>query len=41
MTLLVNHYGDVYEMDLGQETATLAPAIGEYNPDKTWSKVTE
>lgn len=39
MTLLVNHYGDVYEKDLGEKTATLAPAIGDYNPDKTWTKV--
>ena len=41
MTLLVNHYGDVYEKDLGAETAKLAPKIDEYNPDKTWNKVTE
>ena len=41
MTLLVNHYGDVYERDLGAETAKLAPKIDEYNPDKTWNKVTE
>jgi hypothetical protein len=38
MTLLVNHYGDIYEKDLGPETATLAAAISEYNPDDTWSE---
>lgn len=37
MTLLVNHYGDVYEKDLGPETAALAAAISEYNPDETWA----
>ena len=41
MTLLVNHYGDVYQNDLGPKTATLAAAIGEYNPDEGWSKVTD
>ena len=40
MTLLVNHYGDVYQKDLGPKTATLAPEIHEYNPDKSWTKVT-
>jgi hypothetical protein len=41
MTLLVNHYGDVYQKDLGPKTATLAAAISDYNPDKTWSKVAD
>lgn len=41
MTLLVNHYGDVYEKDLGPETAKLAATINEYNPDESWSKATE
>jgi hypothetical protein len=29
MTLLLNHYGDVYQKDLGPKTVTLAPAIDE------------
>jgi DUF2950 family protein len=41
MTLLVNHYGDVYQKDLGPKTATLAAGMSEYNPDKTWTKVTD
>jgi hypothetical protein len=41
MTLLVNHYGDVYQKDLGQKTATLAAAISDYNPDTSWSEVAE
>jgi hypothetical protein len=38
MTFIVNHYGIVHECDLGPETATLAAAISEYNPDETWAK---
>jgi hypothetical protein len=29
MTLLVNHYGDIYQKDLGPKTATLAAGIRE------------
>jgi len=36
MTFIVNHYGDVYEADLGPETAKLAAAVTEYNPDEAW-----
>lgn len=38
-TFIVNHYGQVYEKDLGPGTAKLAAAIKEYNPDKSWSPV--
>ncbi|MCG2595469.1 DUF2950 domain-containing protein [Ramlibacter sp. XY19] len=38
-TFIVNHYGQVYEKDLGPNTAQLAAGIKEYNPDKTWSPV--
>lgn len=41
MTFIVNHYGDVYERDLGPETAKLAAAVAEYNPDSEWQEVTE
>ena len=37
-TFVVNHYGDVYEKDLGENTAATAKAMTEYNPDKTWTK---
>ena len=40
-TFIVNHYGDVYEKDLGPTTAQRAPAITEYNPDSTWKPVTD
>ncbi len=36
MTFIVNHYGDVYEADLGPETSKLAAAVTEYNPDDAW-----
>ena len=40
-TFIVNHYGDVYEKDLGPKIATVAASISEYNPDKTWSLVAD
>jgi Protein of unknown function (DUF2950) len=36
-TFQVNNDGDVYQKDLGPDTATLAPAIKAYDPDKTWT----
>jgi hypothetical protein len=38
-TFIVNHRGIVYEKDLGPTTATLARAMTQYNPDKTWHPV--
>ena len=38
MTFIVNHDGQVYQKDLGPDTATLAPAIQRFNPDKTWKR---
>jgi hypothetical protein len=40
-TFIVNHYGDVYEKDLGANTAQRAAAINEYNPDSTWKAVAD
>ena len=39
-TFIVNQDGIVYQKDLGPDTATLAPQITAYDPDKTWT-VTE
>jgi len=36
-TFLVNQDGLVYEKDLGRDTATVAAAIAEFNPDSTWT----
>lgn len=39
MTFIVNHEGKVHEKNLGPNTATIAKAMKEYNPDKTWREV--
>jgi hypothetical protein len=36
MTFIVNHYGTVYEKDLGKNTAKLAAGIQSYAPDESW-----
>lgn len=40
-TFVVNHYGVVYEKDLGASTAKLGAAMTEYNPDASWKVVEE
>ena len=41
MTFLVNHQGNVYEKDLGLDTAGIAAGMTAFNPDKTWRRVTD
>lgn len=41
MSFLVNHYGVVYQKNLGPKTDTIARGITEYNPDRTWKEVVE
>jgi hypothetical protein len=41
MTFIVNQQGRVYEKNLGAETADLAAAVTEYEPDPTWKRVGE
>src|SRR6266481_144624 len=41
MTFMINHDGVIVQKDLGPETAKLASAIVEYNPDKSWQEVDE
>jgi Protein of unknown function (DUF2950) len=36
MTFIVNQQGKVYQKDLGPNTAAIAKAMTEYNPDKSW-----
>lgn len=36
---IVNHYGIVYERDLGPNTEKIAVAMAEYNPDLLWKEV--
>jgi hypothetical protein len=40
-TFLVNHFGDVFEKDVGPKTAWIASKMTSFNPDRTWTKVTE
>lgn len=37
MTFQVNHFGIVFQKDLGADTATLAPAIVAFDPDESWA----
>src|ERR1700757_5022407 len=37
MTFVINQDGRAFQKDLGPETATVATAMSEYNPDKTWT----
>jgi Protein of unknown function (DUF2950) len=37
MTFIINQDGRAFQKDLGQDTAKVAEAISEYNPDKTWT----
>ena len=39
MTFIVNHYGDIYEKDLGAGTAAAAANIVSYAPDASWRRV--
>src|SRR5262245_21873998 len=41
MTFIVNHVGDVFQKDLGPNTAQLAERMASYNPDSTWQKVAD
>ena len=41
MTFLVNQDGTVVQKDLGPDTGKLAPAITQYDPDKSWLEVKE
>jgi DUF2950 family protein len=39
MTFIINQQGRVYEKNLGPNTAKLAAAMNEYNPDPSWKFV--
>jgi hypothetical protein len=41
MTFIVNQNGKVYQKDLGADTTKLAWKTTEYDPDATWTSVTE
>jgi len=37
-TFMINHDGDVYEKDLGQNNANIASRTNSFNPDDGWKK---
>jgi hypothetical protein len=39
MTFIVNHAGEVYQKDLGENTDKTALTMKRFNPDSTWKKV--
>ena len=41
MTFIVNHTGDIFQKDLGPNTAKVAEQMTSYNPDATWQKVSD
>jgi hypothetical protein len=41
MTFIVNHTGDIFQKDLGPNTAKVAERMTSYNPDATWQKVSD
>jgi hypothetical protein len=38
MTFVINHDGEVFQKDLGDNTQAIARAMTKYDPDKTWTK---
>ena len=40
MTFMVNQWGKVYERNLGADSAALAAALTEFDPDQNWKEVT-
>jgi hypothetical protein len=41
MTFIVNQDGQIYQKDLGDNTAQMASAMTDYNPDATWQPVSK
>jgi hypothetical protein len=41
MTFLVNHRGTVFQKDLGPQTRKLAEQMSSFNPDATWTRVSD
>jgi hypothetical protein len=41
MTFIVSQTGKVYQKDLGENTVAAAAAVQVYDPDETWTEVTE
>src|SRR5262245_34954235 len=38
MTFIINHKGQIYQKNLGQDTDAIARAMTKFNPDSSWTK---
>lgn len=38
-SFLINHFGDIYRKDLGAGTGRVVESMSEFNPDRSWSKI--
>ena len=41
MSFIVNHDGVVFQKDLGSDTTQRAERLTSFNPDQSWTKVTD
>jgi len=41
MTFIISHQGKLYQKDLGADTAAIVRSMKQYNPDSTWTLVTD
>jgi Protein of unknown function (DUF2950) len=41
MTFIISHQGKVYQKDLGSKTSNIVRGMKEYNPDSSWTLVTD
>jgi len=38
-SFLINHFGDVYQKDMGPDTSRMAECMEVFNPDRSWTRV--
>jgi hypothetical protein len=39
-SFLINHFGDIYQRDLGADTSRIAEGLTVFNPDRNWRRFT-
>lgn len=37
-TFVINHFGNIYQKDMGSDTARIGESMTVFNPDRTWSR---
>jgi len=40
-SFLLNHFGDIYQKDLGADTARIAEGMAAFNPDRSWRRIND